>query len=156
MRVPDGAPEIVTTGVATIVGGSWSDNGTLLVAGVMIGRSGLYVVPAAGGVVKRVDLAPPMDNHSFYWPEFLPGSEDFLVLAAAGKNDESEIDLGTLRDGRASNPVVLMKNATAVRYTPAGGGRILFVRNDNLYAQRLNRTTRSLDGEPELIQQRVA
>ena len=49
-----------------------------------------------------------------------------------------------------------MKNATAVRYTPAGGGRILFVRNDNLYAQTLNRTTRTLEGEPELIQQRVA
>ncbi len=49
-----------------------------------------------------------------------------------------------------------MKNATAVRYTPAGGGRILFVRNDNLYAQTLNRTTRTLEGGPELIQQRVA
>jgi hypothetical protein len=49
-----------------------------------------------------------------------------------------------------------MKNATAARYTPAGGGRILFVRNDNLYAQALNRTTRRLEGEPELIQQRVA
>jgi hypothetical protein len=49
-----------------------------------------------------------------------------------------------------------MKNSTAVRYTPAGGGRILFVRNDNLYAQALNRTTRTLEGEPELIQQGVA
>ena len=49
-----------------------------------------------------------------------------------------------------------MKNATAARYTPAGGGRILFVRNDNLYAQTLNRTARKLEGEPELIQQRVA
>ena len=49
-----------------------------------------------------------------------------------------------------------MKNATAVRYTPAGGGRILFVRNDNLYAQTLNRTTRTLEGGPELVQQRVA
>ena len=35
MRVPDGAPEIVANGVATMVGGSWSDNGTLLVAGAV-------------------------------------------------------------------------------------------------------------------------
>ena len=49
-----------------------------------------------------------------------------------------------------------MKNATAARYTPAGGGRLLFVRNDNLYAQTLNRTARKLEGEPELVQQRVA
>ena len=90
------------------------------------------------------------------WPEFLPGGEDFVVLAAAARIEESEIYLATLRDGRAADPVLLMKNSTAVRYTPAGGGRILFVRNDNLYAQTLNRTTRTLEGAPELIQQRVA
>jgi hypothetical protein len=49
-----------------------------------------------------------------------------------------------------------MKNATVARYTPAGGGRILFVRNDNLYAQRLNQAARKLEGEPELVQQNVA
>ena len=77
-------------------------------------------------------------------------------MAAAAKIEESEIYLATLRDGRAADLVLLMKNATAVRYTPAGGGRILFVRNDNLYAQSLNRKTRTLEGGPELIQQRVA
>jgi hypothetical protein len=92
------------------------------------------------------------------WPEFLPGSEDFLFLSqlSARGIEESEIYLATLRDGRAADPVLLMKNATAARYTPAGGGRILFVRNDNLYAQTLNRTARKLEGEPELVQQSVA
>ena len=33
---------------------------------------------------------------------------------------------------------------------------MLFVRNDNLYAQTLNRKARKLDGDPELIQQGVA
>ena len=156
MRVPDGAPEIVANDVATLVGGSWSDNGTLLVAGAVMGGPGLFVVPAAGGVAKRVEVSLKKDGFFLYWPEFLPGSEDFLVMAAASQIEESEIYLATLRDGRAADPVLLMKNATAVRYTPAGGGRILFVRNDNLYAQTLNRTTRTLEGGPELIQQRVA
>jgi WD40 repeat protein len=70
--------------------------------------------------------------------------------------EDSEIYLATLRDGRAADVVLLMKNSTAARYTPAGGGRILFVRNDNLYAQKLNRASRKLEGEPELVQQRVA
>ena len=70
--------------------------------------------------------------------------------------EQSAVYLATLRDGRAVDPVLLMKNATAARYTPAGGGRLLFVRNDNLYAQTLNRTARKLEGEPELVQQRVA
>jgi len=119
------------------------------------GGPGLYVVPAGGGVAKRVEISLK-DGFFCYWPEFLPGSEDFLVVAAASKIEESEIYLATLRDGHAADPVLLMKNATAARYTPAGGGRILFVRNDNLYAQTLNRTTRTLEGAPELIQQRVA
>ena len=156
MRVPDGAPEIIANDVATMVGGSWSDNGSLLVAGAVGGGPGLFVVPAGGGVAKRVEVSLTKDGFFLYWPEFLPGSEDFLVVAAASKIEESEIYLATLRDGRAADPVLLMKNATAVRYTPAGGGRILFVRNDNLYAQTLNRTTRTLEGGPELIQQRVA
>jgi hypothetical protein len=52
--------------------------------------------------------------------------------------------------------VALLKNQTAARYTPAGGGRILFVRNDNLYSQKLNRRTRRLEGEAELAAQGVA
>ena len=156
MRVPDGAPEIIANGVATMVGGSWSDNGTVLVTGAVSGGSGLYVVPATGGVAKRVEVSLPKDVSVWCWPEFLPGGEDFVVLAAAARIEESDIYLATLRDGRAADPVLLMKNSTAVRYTPAGGGRILFVRNDNLYAQTLNRTTRTLEGAPELIQQRVA
>ncbi len=156
MRVPDGAPEIVANNVTTMVGGSWSDNGTLLVAGAVEGGPGLYVVPAGSGVAKRVEVSLTKGGFFLYWPQFLPGSEDFLVMAAASQTEESEIYLATLRDGRAADPVLLMKNTTAVRYTPAGGGRILFVRNDNLYAQTLNRTTRTLEGGPELIQQRVA
>ena len=74
MRVPDGAPEIIANGVTIMVGGSWSDNGTLLIAGLVNGGGGLYVVPAAGGVVKRVEVSLP---NFLYWPEFLPGSEDF-------------------------------------------------------------------------------
>src|SRR5947207_4329583 len=151
MRLPDGAPEIVMSHVAALVGGSWSDSGTLLVAT----PSGLFAVPAGGGAATRVDVTGLW--HS-YWPQFLPGSEDFLLLSESfGRRiEESEIYLATLRDGRVTNPVLLMKNATAARYTPLGGGRILFVRNDNLYAQTLNRTARKLEGEPELVQQDVA
>jgi len=156
MRVPDGAPEIVTSDAATLVGGSWSDSGTIIFAAV--GKnSALYAVPAAGGVAKRVELTGlPEGGPEF--PEFLPGSEDFVFYLDlyARTREESEVYLATLRDGRAVDPVLLMKNTTAARYTPAGGGHILFVRNDNLYAQKLNRAARKLEGEPELVQQRVA
>jgi serine/threonine protein kinase len=55
MRVPDGAPETVANDAATVVGGSWSDNGNLIFAAVGKG-SALYAVPAAGGVAKQIEL----------------------------------------------------------------------------------------------------
>ena len=157
MRVPDGAPEIVMNDVAALVGGSWSNNGTLLVAT----PSGLYAVPAAGGVAKRIDVTgPPFESGGVAWGLLAgvpAGQRGFSGPCQIARGiEQSEIYLATLRDGRAADPVLLMKNATAARYTPAGGGRLLFVRNDNLYAQTLNRTARKLEGEPELVQQRVA
>ena len=159
MRVPDGASDPIGNGIATMVGGSWSDRGTLLIAAVGGKGPGLYAVPAAGGDPKRIDLTgvPQAQERWICWPEFLPDSDDFLFLAASQETvEEAEIYLATLRDGRGVDPVLLMKNATAVHYSTAGGGRILFVRNDSLYSQTLDRTARTLKGEPELIQQRVA
>jgi hypothetical protein len=52
--------------------------------------------------------------------------------------------------------VLLFKNDTAAHYTPEGGGRLLFVRNDNLYAQSLDIEKWKLDRDPELIQRGIA
>jgi hypothetical protein len=153
MQVPGGAPEVIANDVGTLLGGSSSDDGTLLFAAVGRGAT-LYVVPAAGGTAKRIEVK----TGGLSWPEFLPGSKDFLFFSqqTAPRIEESEIYLATLRDGRAADPVLLMKNATAARYTPTDGGRVLFVRNDNLYAQKLNRKARKMEGEIELIQRDVA
>ena len=157
MRVPDGAPEIVANGVATMVGGSWSDNGTLLVA-ERWGRSGpVRQCRRPAESPNEIEIAQDGRRHSLIGRSSCRAARIFWFVASSRQGiEESEIYLATLRDGRAADPVLLMKNATAARYTPAGGGRILFVRNDNLYAQTLNRTARKLEGEPELVQQRVA
>ncbi len=147
MRVPDGAPEIVANDIATMVGGSWSDNGTLLIP-AFGERRGRPVRRAGGRWSRETDRSDHLPSDRWiWWPEFLPDSDDFLFLAFSGKVEDSEIYLATLRDGRAVDPVLLMKNATAAHYSPAGGGRILFVRNDNLYAQTLDRSARTLKGD---------
>ena len=76
-------------------------------------------------------------------PQFLPGSEDVLLgLQFAGSN-ENQVYVFTLRNGQLVDPVPLLKKATGVRYTPAAGGRLLFVRDFNLYSQGLNLATKS-------------
>src|SRR5512144_222432 len=120
MSVPHRAPEMCVSQGTALPCGSWSDTGTLLFAT----PSGLYSVPAAGGVATRIEMrGAPFESRvlALNWPEFLPGGEEFLVLVAQGL-EQSAVYLATLRDGRAVDPVLLMANATAARYTPAGGG----------------------------------
>ena len=154
VRMPDGAAETIGALHFGPRGGSWSDAGTILIADGV-----LFAGPASGGDFKHVDVpeSSPLGVRSKYYPEFLPGGEDFLFLFAPAQDpDEAGVFLATLRDGRAVDPVLLFKNQTAARYTPAGGGRLLFVRGDNLYSQHLNRRARKLEGEPELVALGVA
>jgi eukaryotic-like serine/threonine-protein kinase len=157
VRVPDGAPEAVAQ-VGFTRGGAWNQDGTMLVAAPAAEGTGLqlslYVLPA-GGRLTRVDV-PGLRNGRYYYPEFLPNGSEFLFAFRPAYAEETGIFLATLRDGKIINPVMLMQNPTAAHYTPAGGGRILFVRNDNLYSQRLNPKERKLEGDAELIEQHVA
>ncbi|MGD1095487.1 MAG: hypothetical protein ABSB35_26270, partial [Bryobacteraceae bacterium] len=113
-------------------GGSWSDTGDILVGA---GQS-LELLPAGG---KSVHLDIPALKEGYYSsPEFLPGGTDFLFRFTPQNGEGSATYLATLREARATEPVLLLKSDTAAHYTPAGGGRLLFVRGDNLYAQRLD------------------
>jgi serine/threonine protein kinase/Tol biopolymer transport system component len=155
VRVPDGAPEVVVQHLGFSRGGTWNQDGTILIAAPAAQRVvGLYLLPA-GGSLSRVEV-PGLKDGNYYEPEFLPDSLDFLFAFRSGGVEDTEIFLATLRNGKIMNPVRLMQNPTAAHYTPAGGGRILFVRNDNLYSQRLNLKERKLEGDAEVIQQRLA
>jgi eukaryotic-like serine/threonine-protein kinase len=153
VRLPDGAPEPIAPISVGSRGGSWSDAGTILISRA----SSLGTVPASGGELKPVEMPENLKEGRCVYPDFLPGSEDFLLEFVPDRDpEEAGVYLATLRDGKAVNPVLLLKNQTAARYTPAGGGRILFVRNDNLYSQKLNRSARKLEGEAELVAKGVA
>lgn len=97
---------------------------------------------------------PGLTNGVIWYPEFLPGGDAllFLWLPNDGAN---EIYLASFKAGKVVDPVPLLKDDTAARYTPAGGGRILFVRNDHLYSQRLDLGQRKLVGDSQLIEERV-
>jgi len=152
VRLPDGAPQPIAPLTQPTRGGSWSDNGTVLISA----GNQLHAAPASGGELKPVE-APGLAQGGYLNPEFLPGVEDFLFLFVPGDNhDDSAIYLATLRGGKAEDLVLLLKNPTAARFTPEGGGRILYVRNDNLYSQKFSRSARKLEGEAELVAQGVA
>ncbi len=152
VRVPDGPPEEIAKWPHPSRGGTVSDQGTILFSA---DNGGLQTVAASGGEMKHADM-PGSTGSWDTRAQFLPGSEDFLFLRRAEDPEQNQIYLAQLRAGKGINLVPLMKNRTAVSYTPAGGGRIFFVRNDNLYAQKLNLKHRKLEGAAELIQEHVA
>jgi serine/threonine protein kinase len=149
VRLPDGAPERLIPLEGFTRGGSWSDTGTLLVS-----ELSRLVTRKPDGTTVSIRIPDNRDGELVY-PEFLPGSEDFLIFFKP-KGGDGEVWLATLSQGAVTKPTVLFKNDTAARYTPWDGGRVLFVRNDNLYSQRLNRSIRAVEGQAELLVRGVA
>ena len=158
MLVPDGAPETIAKLPGPFLTGTLSDSGTLLFLTILGGTtSSLYMIPAGSSEPRQIDLPGVKEaGRGYYSPSFLPGGEDFLIGFQSRGATETDVYLASLRNGQVVDPVLLMKNATDLRYTSAGGGHIVFVRDFNLYARRLNRTTRKLEGEEELIAENVA
>jgi len=155
MRVPESAPASIGPWVHMISrGGSWGEKGTILIAGVEEGRSGLYAHVARGGVT-RVDV-PGLKRGRYYSPQFLPGGEDLLFAFAPASSEDTEIYLARFDGRNISSPILLFKNDTPAQYTPAGGGQILFVHDDNLYAQKLDLKARKLVGDADLVAGNVA
>jgi hypothetical protein len=155
MRLPESSPVSIGPWVRMIPrGGSWSEKGPILIAGVEEG-SGVLYAHAAGGGVARVDV-PGLKRGRYYFPQFLPGGEDFLFTFAPAASDDTEIYLARFDGRNVASPILLFKNDTAAQYTAAGGGHILFVRGDNLYAQKLDLRTRKLLGDADLVAENVA
>jgi hypothetical protein len=149
VRLPDGAPDVVMRYAANVRGGDWSDTGSV----VLGSYSGLMTNAAGEG--KALHLAEPASGAACLYPQFIPGTHDLLVWSSA-TDPEGAVGLVTLTAGVLGGFTPLFKNETAAAYTPAGGGRVYFVKNDNLYQQRLNLVARAVEGEPQLVVRGVA
>ena len=79
VRMPDGAPEVVAQFATTSEAGSWSDAGTIVVP-VSYGAATytLKTLPSAGGELKQVEMPERLGEGTNQFPEFLPGSQEFL------------------------------------------------------------------------------
>jgi eukaryotic-like serine/threonine-protein kinase len=149
VRVPDGPPEAVMPLPGPSRGGSSNGSGTILVA-----SDGLDLLAAPGSKTETLQV-PGLSKGEILYPEFLPAGDALLFLWLPDDDTGNEIYLASFKAGKVVDPVPLLKNDTAARYTPAGGGRILFVRNDSLYSQKLDLRQRKLAGDSQLIEERV-
>jgi hypothetical protein len=147
VQLPDGAPNVVMSYSAHVRGGAWLADGVAALGGF---RTLLIAGTNGQGVDADADAGVVDANGTNLYPELIPGSSDFLVWRGYA-DGRGEVSLGTFADRRITRLTPLFRNDTAAHFTPSGGGRVLFVKDDNLYAQHLDLQRRAVDGEPTLV-----
>jgi DNA-binding winged helix-turn-helix (wHTH) protein/Tol biopolymer transport system component len=150
--LPNGPPAIVWPHMPITRGYSWGPGGSIISSTLGKPEGGeLYLVSAQGGNPTRLEV-PGLSGGRFHYPEFLPDGNNILFAWQGSADDEGGLYLATLRNGKLiRGPLLLRKNMTAGHYTPSAGGRLLYVQNDKLYAQKLNIRRGTLEGEPERV-----
>ncbi len=124
-------------------GGSWSRDGVIIFAA---GTSdGITKVPSTGGTpvpVTKVETGETSNR----WPSFLPDGKHFLYLGwNQGGSNESQaysVYVGSLDGGLRK---LVLTGANNVSYA---NGYLLFVRGNNLLAQRFDTSSLQVQGDP--------
>ena len=105
------------------------------------GMDPIMRVSAAGGIPSP-QVSPEDENErQVGWPQFLPGSRNFLYVAFG--TNEPEVRIGSL-DGDESKTVLV--GQSRVEYAPPG--YLLYVRESTLVAQRFDADAGEIGGEP--------
>ena len=128
-------------------GGTWSRDGTILFGQ----RTGPLqrLSPGSGAVTPAT--SPNAGFRTHRWPRFLGDGRHFVFLAAVGgeQHPDNEIRIGSLDAPDAGAPLV--KASSQPLYHD---GRLLFLRDQVLYAQRVNVQAKRLEGEPIALEER--
>jgi Tol biopolymer transport system component len=143
-----GSPQPIGS-VNEFYGATWNANGVILA-----GQAGPLLRFDTHGVGDAVPVTEKAEYESGHmWPDFLPDGEHFVYLADSNALDKHRIVLGSL-DGAVA--VTLASGSIArseLQVDPEGW--LLWVRGQQLIAQRLDLDARALSGTPQLIADRV-
>lgn len=127
-------------------GGSWYGQSILIAR-----AGGIYRIDleknAEVSQVTRIDQSLGDFQHG--WPEFLPDGRRFLFVNRSSRTERTGIYVASI-DGDA--PRLVMPAFSRVKYVD---GHLVFVRQGMLMAQRFNRSTASLEGEPATLANRI-
>ena len=155
--VTGGSPETVCT-VPAAIGGSWSQDGVIVVGSP---QGGIVRCPASGGeasIVTQPDASRQESAHLLPW--FLPDGRRFLYLSVSRTAPEnSALYVHTLDapPGTASSTRLLAAGFGAA-YVPDGAreqGHLLFVRDGALFAQAFDPSRLQITGEAARIAEPV-
>ena len=152
IEISGGPQQEVCDAFATVIGGAWNRDGTIIFGTV---GNGIMQVPAAGGVATLLTTTEGRNEvHTF--PSFLPDGRHFLYLRAP---ENPGIYLGSLdvRPEQQSSRRILSTSQMAVYAATAEPrmGRLLFLRESTLLAQAFDERSLQPQGDPIPVAERV-
>ncbi len=125
-------------------GGSWNEDGVILFGGASGPLLRLHATPGAPSALTM--LAPGQGSHRF--PHFLPGGRQFLFYVMG---TSAGIYLGSLDSPASKRLAAADTSAEFMR-----PDWLLFLRQDTLFAQRVDLTRGEVTGEPVPVANQVA
>ena len=130
-KVPlDGGAVVQLADLPTMTGGSWDDDGSLIVGTGIPGTAGLVrIAPGGGPPSPLVQLGKGEMFHSF--PQFLPGRNAVLVTTvhAPPSVETNTIDVVSLADGSRKT---LVRGATSAKYLSSG--HVVYANRSGVFA----------------------
>ncbi len=132
-------------------GGTWNRDGVIVFTPDSF--KGLSRVPSSGGSPVEITKTDPSRlETSHRWPMFLPDGKHFIYLAAnfTGHVENNGIFMGTL-DSQEKRLVV----STSANAAYAEPGYLLYLRDKTLVAQRFDKRSYVLSGEPHPLSDEV-
>jgi len=149
VRRSGGVPEVICS-VPEIAQGTWGPDGTILFARAV--NSPIVRVAPAGGVATAVTTLLP-GQVSQMWVQFLPDGKHFIYLGRTSliSDDPGANIYAQPVDGGAPIPL-LASQSRAIAVIDY----LLFARDQNLFAQRMDWKALRKIGEPSLLARNVA
>jgi len=156
--VTGGDPQTVCALPGLAVGGSWNQDGVIVVGSP---QGGIVRCPASGGeasVVTQPDASRQESAHLFPW--FLPDGRRFLYLSVSRTAPEtSGIFIQALNEpALATSPVRILATGFGAAYVPGTGrtdGHLLFIRDGALFAQTFDLARLQLTGQAARVAEPV-
>lgn len=150
------APVTVCPTPGIVLGGAWSRQGVIIFGNE---KGGLMSVPSKGGnAVALTTLDPTRGDLNHGWATILPDGRHFLYSRFSSVRENNGVYVGSLDRGPGEQG---LKRVAVTQYTtqfvplPNGNGRLLFMRDDTIWAQDLNTSRFELTGEPVRVAESV-
>jgi Tol biopolymer transport system component len=138
-------------------GGAWNQDGVIIFGAL----SGLFRVPASGGVPVQITAIDPVRQERFhFYPSFLPDGRHFVHIRDSADPEKSGIYLGSVdaKPDQQSSKFLVASNWGPV-YAPSADpstGYLLFMRKGTLMSQPFDNGRLELKGQATPVAEQVA